>query len=105
MRINSAGDAVADLHAIAKELRAAEDDKTPSALKEAGNAALEVLLKILDQLSTVRGARMAISGTIALVIGGAGWPAVTALAVALSFWEGKDAFLKALNALPGRKKS
>lgn len=46
---------------------------------------------------------MAISGAIALVIGGAGWPAVTALGLGLAFWEGKDAFLKALDKLGGKQ--
>jgi hypothetical protein len=104
LRINSTGDAISELHAIANELRAAEDEKTSSALKDATSAALMVVVEILDQLSSVRGARMAISGAIALVVGGAGWPAVTALALACAYWEGKDAFLRALKSLPAKKK-
>jgi hypothetical protein len=71
LRINSAGEAVNELEAIAKELKAVEDDKTSSALKEAADKVLNVLSRILDQLATVRGSRMAISGAIALVLGGA----------------------------------
>lgn len=102
-RINSAGEAVTELRAVAEELKVAKDENTFTALKEAADAVLKVLLKILDQLATVRGARMAISGAIALVVGGAGWPAVTALGLGLAFWEGKEAFLKALEKLGGKQ--
>jgi nucleoside 2-deoxyribosyltransferase len=102
LRSNTTGDAIAELQAIAEELKSVKDAETPSALKEAVDKALKVLLQIMDQLSTVRGSRMAISGTIALVVGGAGWSAVTALGLGLAFWEGKEAFLKAMEKL-GKK--
>lgn len=104
LRINSAGEAVSELVAIAEELKAVEDEKTPSALKEAADKFLNVLFRILDQLATVRGSRMAISGAIALVLGGAGWPAVTAMGFGLAYWEGKEAFSKALSMLSGKRK-
>jgi DNA segregation ATPase FtsK/SpoIIIE-like protein len=99
LRSNTTGDAIAELQAIAEELKSVENVETPSALKEAADKALKVLLQIVDQLGTVRGSRMAISGTIALVVGGAGWLAVTALGLGLAFWEGKDAFLKSMEKL------
>jgi hypothetical protein len=100
LRVNSAADAVTELFAIAEELKtAADDDQTPSALKEAGKKALQVLIKIADQLRSVRGSRIAISGALALILGGSGWPAVTAFGVGLAFWDGKEAFLKAVEAI------
>lgn len=104
LRSNTTGDAIAELQAIAEQLKSVEDVETPSALKEAADKALKVLLQIMDQLGTVRGSRMAISGTIAFVVGGAGWPAVTALGLGLAFWEGKEAFLKAMEKL-GKKRT
>jgi hypothetical protein len=99
LRVNSAADAVSELLAIAEELKIADDDQTPSALKEAGKKALQVLIRIADQLASVRGSRIAISGALALILGGSGWPAVTAFGVGLAFWEGKEAFLKAVDAI------
>ncbi|MEX2129101.1 MAG: hypothetical protein WD871_12790 [Xanthobacteraceae bacterium] len=93
---NSASRAIVELEAIAEELKSVPDAETPTALREAADRALKVLLQIMDQLATARGSRMAISGTIALIVGGAGWPAVTALGLGLAFWEGKEAFAKAL---------
>jgi hypothetical protein len=105
LRINSVGDTVAELNAIANELRAAADEETPSALREAGNNVLRVLSKIADQLSSVRGSRIAISGAIALILGGSGWPAVSAMGLALAYWEGKDTFLKAVETITsGRRR-
>jgi hypothetical protein len=104
LRINSTADAIAELRAIAEELRVVDDEKKPSALKEAGDAVLKVLLRLLDQLGTVRAARMAISGPLALVLGGAGWPAVTAFGICLAFWEGKDTFTRAVQSIWGAKK-
>lgn len=103
LRLNSAGDAITEMLAIADELKVVDDAETPSALKEAADKALKVLFRIMDQLATVRGSRVAISGAIAMIIGGSGWPAVTALGLGLAFWEGKDAFLKAI-AMMGSKK-
>lgn len=103
LRINSVGDAIAELRAIADELKDAPDERTPSALNLAGNAVLKVLLRILEQLATVKGSRFAISGAISLVLGGSGWPAVTAMTVALAYWEGKEAFLKAIGSRAGPK--
>lgn len=96
LRSNTTGDAVVELQAIAEQLKAAEDVETPSALREAGDKALKVLFQIMDQLGTVRGSQFAISGTIALIVGGTGLPAVAALGLGLAFWEGKEAFQKAM---------
>jgi hypothetical protein len=97
LRINSTGDAIDELLSIATDLKKAGDQEPPSALREAGEKVLSVIARIADQLATVRGARFAISGALALVLGGSGLPAVTAFGLGLAFWEGKDAFLKALD--------
>ncbi|MCA1530416.1 hypothetical protein [Bradyrhizobium yuanmingense] len=102
--MNSASDAVAELEDIAAELERLPEDKITPALNEAGERVLKVLSRFSDQLSTVRGARMLISGVIAVVLGGAGFSAITAYGMSLAFWEGKDAFLKALELLSKRKK-
>jgi len=102
LRINSIGGDLAELHAIARDLRNVPDEKTPSALQDAANAFLKVIVRIADQLATVRGSRIVIAGGLGLVVGGAGWPAVTAMGLSLAFWEGKEAFLKGLERF-GRK--
>ena len=103
LRINSASDTVAELESIAEELERMPDDKIPPALQETAEKFLKVLSRFADQLATVRGARMLISGIIAVVLGGAGFSAISAFGMSLAFWEGKEAFLKALAALTERK--
>jgi hypothetical protein len=97
LRSNTAADAIAELLAIAEELKSVEDTETPSALKEAADRTLKVLLRIMDQLGTVRGSRIAISGAIAFIVGGAGWPAFAAFSIGLAYWEGRETFSKALD--------
>lgn len=99
LRINSASEAIAELEQIATELETIPDEQTPSALRETAEKFLKILARFADQLSTVRGSRMLISGIIALVVGGAGFNAVTAYGMSLAFWEGKEPFLKAIQAL------
>lgn len=104
LRINSASQTVGELESIANDLEQAPDDKISPALQETVEKVLAVLSRLADQLASVRGARMLISGAIAIVLGGAGFSAVTAFGMSLAFWEGKDAFLKALSVLSKRKK-
>jgi hypothetical protein len=104
LRINSAGDVVASLNKIAKELEAVEDVKTPTAMREAGEKFLKVLARIADQLATVKGSRIIIAGIISLVLGGAGFPAVTLYGLTLAFWQGPEMFAKAIDVLTKRKK-
>ena len=47
---------------------------------------------------------MLISGLISVVIGGAGYSAIAAFGMSLAFWEGKEAFLKAIEIFSKRKK-
>jgi hypothetical protein len=104
LRINSAGDIVASLQKIAMDLEAVEDEKTPSAMKEAGEKVLKILSRIADQLATVRGSRVIVAGIISLVIGGAGYPALTVYGLTLAFWQGPEIFAKAIDALVKNKK-
>jgi hypothetical protein len=104
LRINSVGDIVASLQKIAADLEAAEDEKTPSAMKEAGEKVLKLLSRIADQLATVRGSRVIVAGIISLVIGGAGYPALTVYGLTLAFWQGPEIFAKAIDALTKNKK-
>lgn len=96
---NTAGDAAAELEAIAEELKSVEDVETPSALKEAAHKALMVLFRFMDELGTSRGARVVITGAIALVVGGAGFSGAVAFGLGLAYWEGKKPFLKAIESL------
>jgi hypothetical protein len=104
LRINSVGDIVASLQKIAADLEAAEEEKTPSAMKEAGEKVLKLLSRIADQLATVRGSRVIVAGIISLVIGGAGYPALTVYGLTLAFWQGPEIFAKAIDALTKNKK-
>ncbi|WP_342724629.1 hypothetical protein AAFG07_37445 [Bradyrhizobium sp. B097] len=104
LRINSAAEIVASLHKIAADLETIEDEKTPSAIQEAGEKVLKVLSRIADQLSTVKGSRIVIAGVISLVLGGAGYSAFTIYGLTLAFWQGPEMFSKAIDALAKRKR-
>jgi nucleoside 2-deoxyribosyltransferase len=104
LRINSAGDVVASLQKIAADLEAIEDEKTPSAMKEAGEKVLKVLSRIADQLTTVKGSRIVVAGIISLVLGGAGYPGATIYGLTLAFWQGPEVFSKTIEAITKRKK-
>lgn len=92
LRINSVSQGVDELVAIAAELRALPDESSPSRLQDAGDKALNVVSAIFDELSSQPGARMAISGALALIIGGTGVSGVAAFSAGLAFWYGKDAY-------------
>jgi len=104
LRLNSTSDAVLELENIAKDLEEVPEDKIAPALQETAIKFLKILSRLADQLATVRGARMLISGVISVVLGGAGFSAITAFGISLAFWEGKEAFLKAIEFLSKRKK-
>jgi hypothetical protein len=104
LRINSAAEIVASLQKIATDLEGIEDDKTQSAMREAGEKVLKVLSRIADQLATVRGSRIIVAGIISLVLGGAGYPGATIYALTLAFWQGPEMFSKAIDAFTKRKK-
>jgi hypothetical protein len=94
LRINSLGDTVAELVQISQDLKNVADDSNNSVLQEASERALKVLFAILDELSSVPGARMAITGAVSLIVGGSGASSVTAFSAGLAFWFGKDIFAK-----------
>jgi len=104
LRINSAGDIVASLQRIATDLETIEDEKTASAMKEAGEKVLKVLSRIADQLATVKGSRIIVAGIISLVLGGAGYPGLTIYGLTLAFWQGPEIFSKAIDAMTKGKK-
>jgi hypothetical protein len=104
LRINSVGDIVASLQKIAADLEAVEDEKTPSAMKEAGEKVLKILSRIADQLATVKGSRIIVAGIISFVLGGAGYSAFTIYGITLAFWQGPEVFMKAIEAITKRDK-
>jgi len=104
LRINSGGDVVASLQKIAADLEAIEDEKTPSAMKEAGEKVLKVLSRIAGQLATVKGSRIIVAGIISLVLDGAGYPGATICGLTLAFWQGPEIFSEAIEAMTKRKK-
>jgi hypothetical protein len=104
LRINSAAETAIELEDIAKELEQIPEDKLVPALQETVDKFLKVLSRFADQLATIRGSRMLISGLISVVIGGAGYSAIAAFGMSLAFWEGKEAFLKAIEIFNKRKK-
>jgi hypothetical protein len=104
LRINSAAETAIELEDIAKELEQIPEDKLVPALQETADKFLKVLSRFADQLGTIRGSRMLISGLISVVIGGAGYSGIAAFGMSLAFWEGKEAFLKAIEIFGKRKK-
>jgi hypothetical protein len=104
LRINSVGDIVASLQKIAADLEAVEDEKTPSAMKEAGEKVLKILSQIADQLATVKGSQIIVAGVISFVLGGAGYSAFAIYGITLAFWQGPEVFTKAIEAITKRKK-
>lgn len=103
LRINSAGDIVASLQKISTDLETIEDENAPSAVKDAGEKVLKVLSRIADQLATVKGSRIIVAGIISLVLGGAGYPALTIYGLTLAFWQGPEIFSKAIEAVAKRE--
>lgn len=104
LRINSAAEIVASLDKIATDLEAVEDEKTSSAMREAGEKVLKILSRIADQLATVKGSRIIVAGIISFVLGGAGYSAFTIYGITLAFWQGPEVFTKAIEAIAKRKK-
>jgi hypothetical protein len=104
LRINSVGDIIASLQKIAADLEAVENEKTPLAMKEAGEKVLKILSRIADQLATVKGSRIIVAGIISLVLGGAGYSAFTIYGITLAFWQGPEVFTKAIKAITKRDK-
>jgi hypothetical protein len=102
LRINSAAEIADELDVIAIQLSAEPLNRLPLALKETLDSFFKIAVRLSEQLATVRGSRMLISGIIAVVLGGTGISAVSAFAISLAFWEGKDAFLGALERLAKR---
>jgi hypothetical protein len=102
LRINSTSDVVASLEQIAKDLDQVDDTQTPSAMKEAGEKLLKIISRVADQLATVRGSRIIVAGIISLVLGGAGYSALTIYGLTLAFWQGPEMFSKAIDALARR---
>jgi hypothetical protein len=104
LRINSTSDVVASLEQIANELEEVNEDRTPTALKDAGEKLLKILSRVADQLATVRGSRIIVAGIISLVLGGAGYSALTIYGLTLAFWQGPEIFSKAIDAMTKQKK-
>ncbi|MDH2353335.1 hypothetical protein QCM80_22125 [Bradyrhizobium sp. SSUT112] len=98
LRINSASESVAELEAIAAELKQRPDDNSQSRLQEAADKSIKVISALLDELSSQPGARMAITGALALIVGGTGASGAAAFGAGLAFWYGKDVFTKWITA-------
>jgi hypothetical protein len=103
LRINSTGESVERLIAIANELKDAPDENHSSHLQRAAEKALAVIYSLLDELSSQPGARMAITGAISLIVGGTGTSGATAFGAGLAFWYGKDVFTKWINTWGRRR--
>jgi hypothetical protein len=97
LRINSVSESVDELVAIAEELKKQSDENHPARLQEAGDKALKVVFTLLDELATQEGARLAITGALALIVGGSGASGAAAFSAGLAFWYGKDAFKTWMN--------
>ncbi|MEY9161630.1 hypothetical protein [Bradyrhizobium japonicum] len=106
LRINSktASDAVDSLREIANDLESTEDQKSSSAMQDAAEKVLPVLSRFAKEFSSAKGARIVIAGVIAYVLGGAGFSAIAIYGLTLAFWQGPEAFAKAIDALTKRKK-
>jgi hypothetical protein len=99
LRLNSIGQHIDEIVAVAAELRRVPDKETPGAIKSSALKVLELLGSMADELKSQKGARFAIAGIVALLVGGTGIAGVSALAIGLAFFQGEDAFKKALEVL------
>jgi SepF-like predicted cell division protein (DUF552 family) len=104
LRINSTADVVASLEQIVQDINKVDDKQTPSAMKDAGEKLLKIISRVADQLATVRGSRIIVAGIISLVLGGAGYSALTIYGLTLAFWQGPEMFSKAIDALTKHRK-
>ena len=105
LRVNSVAEIIVELEQIASDLEVATDEATPSVVLDTAERFLGALGRFFEQPTAVRGSKMILAGSIAFVLGGAGWSGVSAYAMGLAFWEGKEAFLRALELLnKGRKR-
>ena len=96
LRINSLNEQVEQLRGISEEIRGFPDDT--SALQDAAMRALSILTRLFDTLGTRRGAQVIIAGATAGILMAGGWPSAVIFALTLAVWQGKEAFIAAVNA-------
>jgi hypothetical protein len=99
LRINSVAEIAIGLEVIAKDLEQIPEETIVAATRETTEKFLKVFARLADQLATVRGSKMLISGIIGAVLGGAGFPGITVFALSLAFWEGREPFLGSGNGI------
>jgi hypothetical protein len=104
LRINSLSEHVGELQKISDELRQQTDeDSPPSSAKSVALQTLPILTNLFDALGSKQGAQVVIAGAVGGIMSAGGWPAVTTYALTLAVWQGKDAFMLALDRLLPKK--
>jgi hypothetical protein len=98
LRINSLTESVDELVTIAEQLKTLPNENAPSRLHEAADKALKVISALFDELSSQPGARLAVTGALALIVGGTGASGAASFGAGLAFWYGKDVFSKWITA-------
>jgi hypothetical protein len=97
LRINSLQQHAEELEQISSELES--DKESTKGVPEAAEKALKVLTRLLDALGSKRGAQILVAGSVAGILSIGGWRAVSVYALTLAAWQGKEAFLKALQTM------
>jgi hypothetical protein len=100
LRINSLGHVISQLDDVIGKI----DTENFSLNDRVGLAreALSVVSGIFDALGTREGARVIIAGAVAGIIAALGWQSLAAYGITLAAWQGKDSFLKAVEAFMGQ---
>jgi hypothetical protein len=104
LRINSLSDDVQKLHEISEEVKHLPNSAEPTSIRTVAARALPILTNLFDALGSKHGAQVIIAGAVGGIMSAGGWPAVTVYVLTLAVWQGKDAFMLALDNIFSQKK-
>jgi hypothetical protein len=76
----------------------------PTSIRTVAARALPILTNLFDALGSKHGAQVIIAGAVGGIMSAGGWPAVTVYVLTLAVWQGKDAFMLALDNIFSQKK-
>jgi hypothetical protein len=107
LRINSLSEHIDELREISEELKHHSDSENePTSVRDIALRALPILTHLFDALGSKQGAQVIIAGAVTGILGAGGMSSATIFALTLAVWQGKDAFVAALDRiLPKRKGS
>lgn len=111
LRLNSTSEIIGELRYISGSIRSKFNSGTHKSLitrSDVRNTAIEalvVLSKLYDQIENSRLAAIIVSGATTALMGCSGYSAVLSVTIMLASWNGKEAFLAAINNIRLSKES